>query len=323
MARSRIIKPAFFTDDELVELPFETRLLFIGLWTLADRRGRLEYRPKRIKMSIFPADDVPIEQMLKDLHIARKIILYEVDGLGCIAIPGFERHQKIHPKELESTINPPRLAGSSREKVHLEITLGDIDSHLGDTQPDLGVTQVSPRCDPGITLGDTQPDLGATQVSPRCDPNSLTSCSTSCSTSTSTSTSVSVSPRGGAAADTDLSGLAKSIWANHPKHRRPPVQAVERALAQLAMESPDPTSTAERISDNHTGWVASEEWTKDGGRFVPNLLKWLDPRPEVGGWMTEPPEAAQSPPQGKKRGAVIDMQAVMRNLEEWQNDVAR
>ena len=31
MARARNIKPGFFTNDLLAELPFETRLLFIGL----------------------------------------------------------------------------------------------------------------------------------------------------------------------------------------------------------------------------------------------------------------------------------------------------
>ena len=55
MARARNIKPAFFKNETLVELPVETRLLFIGLWTLADREGRLEDRPKRIKMEIYPA----------------------------------------------------------------------------------------------------------------------------------------------------------------------------------------------------------------------------------------------------------------------------
>jgi len=39
MARSRNIKPGFFKNDHLVELPFEYRLLFAGLWTLADREG--------------------------------------------------------------------------------------------------------------------------------------------------------------------------------------------------------------------------------------------------------------------------------------------
>ena len=61
MARARNIKPSFFTNEDLVELPFEDRLLFIGLWTLADREGRLEDRPKRIKMAVFPADNVDVD----------------------------------------------------------------------------------------------------------------------------------------------------------------------------------------------------------------------------------------------------------------------
>ena len=49
MARARNIKPGFFKNEFLAEMPCEVRLLFIGLWTLADREGRLEDRPKRIK----------------------------------------------------------------------------------------------------------------------------------------------------------------------------------------------------------------------------------------------------------------------------------
>jgi hypothetical protein len=68
MARARNIKPSFFTNEELVELPFSTRLLFIGLWTLADREGRLEDRPKRIKMAIFPADNIDVDAALGELE---------------------------------------------------------------------------------------------------------------------------------------------------------------------------------------------------------------------------------------------------------------
>ena len=67
MARARNIKPAFFRNAELVELSFEARLFFIGLWTAADRDGRLEDRPKQIKMEIFPADSVDCDALLSDL----------------------------------------------------------------------------------------------------------------------------------------------------------------------------------------------------------------------------------------------------------------
>jgi hypothetical protein len=64
MARIRTIKPEFFDDEHLCELPFDHRLCFIGLWLQADKAGRMEDRPKRLKARIFPFDDVNIEAML-------------------------------------------------------------------------------------------------------------------------------------------------------------------------------------------------------------------------------------------------------------------
>jgi len=50
MARTRSIKPSFFKNEFLAECEPMARLLFVGLWTLADRDGRLELRPRRIEL---------------------------------------------------------------------------------------------------------------------------------------------------------------------------------------------------------------------------------------------------------------------------------
>jgi len=107
MARARNIKPAFFKNETLVELPVETRLLFIGLWTLADREGRLEDRPKRIKMEIYPADDFNVDSMLNQLCSGGFILRYEVDGARYIEIINFVKHQDPHYREKASEIPPP------------------------------------------------------------------------------------------------------------------------------------------------------------------------------------------------------------------------
>lgn len=107
MARSRNIKPGFFTNEELAELPFETRLLFIGLWTLADREGRLGDRPKRIKMALFPADIVDVDAMLDELCGGGLIQRYTVAGEKYIQVVNFTKHQSPHYKEPPSTIPPP------------------------------------------------------------------------------------------------------------------------------------------------------------------------------------------------------------------------
>lgn len=104
MARARNIKPAFFTNDDLVEMPFETRLLFIGLWTVADREGRLVDRPKKIKMEIFPSDDVDCEASLKLLDDAGFIARYEFGKHRVIEIINFCKHQSPHSTEKDSAL---------------------------------------------------------------------------------------------------------------------------------------------------------------------------------------------------------------------------
>jgi len=104
MARARNIKPSFFTNEELVELPFSTRLLFIGLWTLADREGRLEDKPKKIKMCIFPADNLDIDEALQQLAKAGFIERYTIENNNYIQIVNFKKHQHPHPNETQSVI---------------------------------------------------------------------------------------------------------------------------------------------------------------------------------------------------------------------------
>lgn len=116
MARSRNIKPGFFRNADLAELPFEGRLLFIGLWTIADREGRLEDRPKQIKMEIFPADNVDIEALLSGLASINMIDRYTADGIACISIQSFKKHQNPHKAEQQSTL--PDIDGNYAEQVH-------------------------------------------------------------------------------------------------------------------------------------------------------------------------------------------------------------
>jgi len=113
MARARNIKPKFFTNEELVELPFATRLLFIGLWTIADRAGRMEDRPKRIKMDIFPADDVDVDAALNELQTSGFLLRYEAEGKRYIQVLAFGKHQNPHKDEKASAIPAPTGHGAS------------------------------------------------------------------------------------------------------------------------------------------------------------------------------------------------------------------
>lgn len=118
MARSRNIKPGFFTNEDLVELDFATRLLFAGLWTVADKEGRLQDRPKKIKIDVFPADNLDIDAMLQALHDAKFVVRYEVNGARYIQIANWSKHQNPHHTEKASEI--PGINGDVTVKAPLE-----------------------------------------------------------------------------------------------------------------------------------------------------------------------------------------------------------
>ena len=109
MARARNIKPGFFANEDLAECSPWARLCFAGLWTLADREGRLEDRPKRIKGELFRFDSIEVEPLLQELARFKFIVRYEIDGDRYIAIPEFTTHQTPHYSEKASVIKPPQL----------------------------------------------------------------------------------------------------------------------------------------------------------------------------------------------------------------------
>lgn len=107
MARSRNLKPGFFKNEALAELPPLTRLLFSGLWGIADRKGRLEDRPKRIRAELLPYDDGSVDAMLDELHQAGFILRYQHGEQRFIQVVNFAKHQNPHVREPESTIPAP------------------------------------------------------------------------------------------------------------------------------------------------------------------------------------------------------------------------
>lgn len=113
MARSRNIKPGFFTNEDLVELPYEFRLLFIGLWTVVDKSGRMEDRPKKIKMNVFPGDDIDVDAGLYALEKSGFIVRYEVENNNYIQVLNWDKHQNPHHKEKASTVPAPCNNGES------------------------------------------------------------------------------------------------------------------------------------------------------------------------------------------------------------------
>ena len=107
MARARNIKPGLYKNEDLAECSIWARYIFAGLSTIADREGRLEDRPKRIKGELLPYDAQDMEPLLKELAARKFILRYEVVGVRYIQILTFHLHQSPHYSEKPSVIPPP------------------------------------------------------------------------------------------------------------------------------------------------------------------------------------------------------------------------
>lgn len=105
MARARNLKPGLFKNEILGAADPLYTLLFEGLWILADREGRLEDRPLRIKGEVFPyRDGVNVDAMLTWLQAHGFILRYEAQGKKCILVLEFVKHQNPHRNESESVL---------------------------------------------------------------------------------------------------------------------------------------------------------------------------------------------------------------------------
>jgi hypothetical protein len=109
VARSRNIKPGFYKNEDLAECSLLARFVFPGLWMLADREGRLEDRPKRIKAELLPFDDGDMDLLLQELHDRGFVVRYQNDDGKFIQILKFNEHQSPHYSEKKSLIKPPEL----------------------------------------------------------------------------------------------------------------------------------------------------------------------------------------------------------------------
>jgi len=120
--RARNIKPGFFNNDHLLQCEPLARILFEGLWCLADREGRLEDRPIKIKIEVLPCDNCDVDDLLRQLEEKKDddgspalICRYRVVDKRYIQVVNFSKHQNPHQRETKSVI--PALQGDAKKQL--------------------------------------------------------------------------------------------------------------------------------------------------------------------------------------------------------------
>ncbi|MDB5716494.1 MAG: hypothetical protein JWO15_3891 [Sphingomonadales bacterium] len=99
--RIRSIKPEFWRSEDITALDWETRLLFIGLWSYVDDNGVGRDVEKLILADLFPLEENPRETLatvsrgLLALSERGLIVRYYVNGKPFLEITGWASHQRI------------------------------------------------------------------------------------------------------------------------------------------------------------------------------------------------------------------------------------
>lgn len=100
--RIRSIKPEFWRSEDIAALPWEVRLLFIGLWSYVDDNGVGRDDERIIRAELFALDEdlsessLRVHGGLKLLHARNLIDRYTVQGKPFLHIRTWDRHQKIN-----------------------------------------------------------------------------------------------------------------------------------------------------------------------------------------------------------------------------------
>jgi len=120
MARARNIKPSFFTNEQVSDNCPLGRLLFIGLWTMADYKGDLEWKEKTLKIQILPWDECSVKQLAINLDKSGLVRFYSDGNKIYLNITNFEKHQNPHKNERDKGSDIPRYSESMRQAIDLK-----------------------------------------------------------------------------------------------------------------------------------------------------------------------------------------------------------
>lgn len=193
--RIRSIKPEFWSSQSNGRLTRNARLIFIGLWTVADNFGRFRAEPRVLAGSILPYDRdavAVVRKALAELLSEGKIELYEYERSTFGAIPAFAEHQwmktrgkPVHPDPRDPAsilIDGQAFDRQQDRQIRLDEGLRDKDQGSGVKGQGSGVAQKdrSPPPRPGGSVEKQkkpkppeQPELPAIPPPPPPPPRAL------------------------------------------------------------------------------------------------------------------------------------------------------
>ena len=115
MARQRMINPNIWQSEDFSKLSTLAKLVFIGMFSLADDEGKGRAKPVYLKSVIFPYDDgmrlTDIEKALSEIGSNMSVTFYASNGNQYYRMDNWKKWQKVE-KPSESIIPDPDNHGA-------------------------------------------------------------------------------------------------------------------------------------------------------------------------------------------------------------------
>lgn len=108
--RQRMIKPEFFDSESLGMCSVGARMAFVGLWVMGDDYGNQKAQISRLRLRIFPYDEITDDEFLGylcELEEVGCIKGYEVGGERYITTPNFSTYQTVRKPSKSAVPTPP------------------------------------------------------------------------------------------------------------------------------------------------------------------------------------------------------------------------
>ena len=129
--RIRSIRPEFWRSEDVAEMDWHTRLIFIGLWSYVDDNGVGRDDVRMIVADLFPLDmdthgslrepSLRVQAALNHLCEHGQITRYESSGRKFLHITAWDRHQRIN-RPSETRYPRPTCGNEGSRTAHARLT---------------------------------------------------------------------------------------------------------------------------------------------------------------------------------------------------------
>lgn len=131
MARKRMIDPGIWSSEDFSKLTSFSKLVFIGLFSLADDEGRGKANPSYLKSMLFPYEEgirsADIKKTLQEIASTMSVIFYTHDEKEYYALKSWGRFQTIN-RPSPSDIPDP---ASDSVSTHGGLSEDSVNAHGG------------------------------------------------------------------------------------------------------------------------------------------------------------------------------------------------